>query len=170
MREEGLIVLVVFLASLALIGILIYTYHRRKRDLIQARSQLQTRVLDRFDSAQEFAGFLNSEGGRRFLSGLTDERGWRPAKRIVTGVSAGLVLVLLSVAFFIMALVEMERAIAFPGFIALSLGLGFLAASWASYRLSKAWGLMNGDGEAPVRRLGLEPPTAGGHDAGGGES
>jgi len=170
MREEGLVLLVVFLGTLALTGVLVYTYHRRKRDLIQARMQLQTRILDRFDSAQDFAGFLESEGGRRFLAGLSDERGWRPARRIVNGVSVGLVLVALSAAFFIMALVESERHIAFPGVITLALGLGFLAASWASHRLSKAWGLIDGDGEATVRRLGLEPPAIGGrHDAGGGE-
>jgi len=158
MREEGLVLLIVFLGTLALIGVLVYTYHRRKRDLIQARMQLQTRILDRFDSPQDFAGFLETDGGQRFLAGLSDERGWRPARRIVTGVSVGLVLVLLSGAFFLIALVETERHIAFPGFITLALGLGFLAASFASYRLSKAWGLMNGDAEATVRRLGVEPP------------
>lgn len=156
--HEGTALVIIFLGAMSLAGFLIYTYFRRKRDLIQARAQLQTRVLDRFDSPQEFTGFLNTEGGQRFLSGLTDERGWRPARRIINGVSVGVVLVVLSFAFFVIALVQERTEIAFPGFITLALGLGFLAASFASYRLSKAWGLMNGDDDG-FQRLGLDHPA-----------
>ncbi|HMB51879.1 MAG TPA: hypothetical protein VKU40_01095 [Thermoanaerobaculia bacterium] len=168
--HEGVALVVIFLGAMALTGFLIFTYFRRKRDLIQARAQLQTRVLDRFDSPQEFTGFLNTEGGQRFLSGLTDERGWRPARRIVNGVSVGLVLVALSLAFFVIAMVQERTQIAYPGFITLALGLGFLAASFASYRMSKAWGLMNGDDDG-FQRLGLDRParTGLGGDASGGE-
>lgn len=164
MREEGLLLLFVFIPTAIIFGLWLYGRQRRSRELIQARMQIQTRVLDHFDSAQEFAGFLQTEGGQKFLAGLSDERGWRPAKRIVTGVSIGVVLVVLSLAFFVMAMVEMERRIAFPGFLGLSLGIGFLVASLASYKLSKAWGLIGGEGGEATR---LDLPARAYDDAGG---
>ena len=92
MPVEAVVLPILFVSIFAVLAYWIYSRQRRQRELLQAQVDLQTRILDRFDSPQEFSTFLQTEGGRRFLSGLGQERGgWRPARRIMAAVQAGLI-------------------------------------------------------------------------------
>jgi hypothetical protein len=142
MPVEAVVLPIVFLSFFSVLAFWIHTRQRRQRELLAAQQDLQTRILERFDSPQEFSQFLQTDGGRRFLSGLTDERGWRPARRIMTAVQVGIVVTSLGLALFALAAFTNERDFTYPATIIFFLGAGFLASALASYRMSKRWGLL----------------------------
>lgn len=145
---------ILFVSFFAVIAYWIHARQRRSRELLEARMQLQGRILERFDSQAEFAGFLGSEGGRRFLGQLSDERGWRPAKRILGAVSVGIVVSFVGLGLWVLSGVVGEREILYPGIVLLFLGAGFLVAAGASYWMSRSWGLLPGQRETSLDELG----------------
>jgi hypothetical protein len=142
MPVEAVVLPILFVSFFAVLAYWIHMRQRRQRELLAAQQDLQTRILERFDSPQEFSHFLQTDGGRRFLSGLTDERGWRPARRIMTAVQVGIVVTALGLALFALAAFTKERDFTYPATIIFFLGVGFLASALASYRMSKRWGLL----------------------------
>jgi len=159
MSSSHIVQLVVFVVSFLVAAFYLYLRQRSKREVLQARMELQTRVLDRFDSPQEFTAFLNTEGGQQFLDGISDEKGWEPAKRILFAVQAGIVMVFLGLGLGSIWWMEGDEDLVYGATIFLFLGLGFLVAAFASHRLSRAWELMPGSGETGARRhdVGAEP-------------
>ena len=153
MSTDAIVFPLLFLLFFGTIGFWIFTRFRRSQSLIQARMELQSRVLERFESPGEFTAFLDTVGGRRFLAGLSDERGWRPMRRILTAIQWGLVLVFFGVGFLVMNInLEEDEIIAF-GVLWIALGCGFLASATAAYLLSKAWGLLGRNGHDELRTL-----------------
>jgi hypothetical protein len=140
---EAVIIPVVALSMFGALAFLFHVRGRQSRERLQAQMDLQKRILERFESAQEFTEFLATAGGQKFLAGLSQENtGWAPARRVLAGLQAGLVLCLLGIGLMTIAFIESNLGPAYMGVIALSLGLGFLGSSVLSYRLSKGWGLL----------------------------
>jgi hypothetical protein len=140
---EVVIVPIVVLSFFAAFAYFFHLRSKHNRERLQAQMDLQTRVLERFESPQEFTAFLTTEGGQSFLSGLSQEKaGWAPARRILGGLQTGLVLCLLGVGLIVIAVIETEVEPAYFGIVCISLGLGFLGSSALSYRLSRGWGLL----------------------------
>jgi len=153
MPTEAIVLPILFISFFAVLGFWIYHRQQRQRELLRAQVELQTRILDRFASAQEFSGFLQTEGGQRFLSGLTHEGGWRPARRIITTVQTGLVITVLGCGIFALAGAAGQEEIRYPAIIVLFLGIGFLASALSSYLMSKRWGLLPGAPATPADDL-----------------
>jgi hypothetical protein len=63
-------------------------------------------------------------------------------------VSAGVILSVLGIAFFILAVADHERKLVVPGVLFFALGIGLLAAAAVSHRLGKMWELTNGTPES----------------------
>lgn len=149
-------VIIIPIVVLSFFVALAYVFHlrsRHNRERLQAQMDLQTRILERFESPQEFTAFLTTSGGQKFLSGLSQEAaGWAPARRILGGLQAGLVLCLLGAGLLVIAAIETEVEPAYFGIVFISLGLGFLGSSALSYRLSRGWGLL-----PPRREADLMP-------------
>jgi hypothetical protein len=136
--------IVVTLATVVVIRTL--GQNKRLDKLAKMQGELQTRVLDRFGSAQEMLEYLRSEPGKRLLDTPLIERG-SPYGRILGAVQAGIVLALVGVAFLAsMAIVKVpdEAAFGFFGVLCLALGVGFMISAWAAHALSKSYGLING--------------------------
>lgn len=153
MPVEAIIMPVLFVSFFAVIAFWIHSRQRRSRELLEAQMQLQTRILDRFDSQAEFSEFLQSEGGQKFLTNLTEERGWKPAKRILGAVSVGIVVTFLGLGLCALAWAVGEREVLYPAIVILFLGAGFLAAAAASYRMSRSWGLLPREREVSLDDL-----------------
>jgi hypothetical protein len=121
--------------------------HKRTSKLVQIQADLRSRLLERFDSAQELTEYLQSEAGLRFLESVPAEK-TSPYNRILGSLQAGIILSLCGGAFLFLrtAIAGAEEAFAFLGALALALGLGFLLSAGAAYILSKSWGLINGHG------------------------
>jgi hypothetical protein len=154
MREVTLI----FLALFVLAGWFFWLDAKRRQSRVQAQADMQNRLLDKFTSPQDVGQFLQTEGGSRFLQGLTTN-GRHAGRRILTAMQIGVILTLLG-----LAAIGLDAAYAtrngHPGAILgtliVALGVGFLVSAAVSYKLSKAWGLLPSvtrSGELPRETL-----------------
>ena len=152
-----------FFFALACLGFIAWTVWlgaKRRQTQGQAQTDLQHRLLEKFSSPQEIGDFLQTEGGQRFLSGLTLERapvGNRHAgKRILLALQIGTVVTLLGTATLSLGLIYPMRRLEEPhpavifGLLVLAVGIGFLISAGISYRLSKAWGIFSEANGRPV--------------------
>ncbi len=148
------------MAALGFIAWTVWLGAKRRQEQGRAQTDLQHRLLDKFSSPQEIGDFLQTEGGRRFLSGLTIERtpvGTRHAgKRILLALQIGTVVTLLGTATLSLGIVypmhrpdEPHPAVIF-GLLVLAIGIGFLISAGISYRLSKAWGIFSESNGKPL--------------------
>ena len=111
----------------------------RRKERLKVFTDFHSKLIDRMGSSTEFAAFLQSDGGRRFLDSLSVEKG-HPANRIMNAVQAGLVLTALGVGFFVAGsgvAVNFHRIVSqwdvngfrVAGSIFASLGIGFLLSA-----------------------------------------
>ena len=141
------------LASLGFIAWTVWLGAKRRQTQGQAQMDLQHRLLEKFSSPQEIGDFLQTEGGQRFLNGLTTERtpagNQHAGKKILLALQIGTVVSLLGTATLSLGIVypmnrpgEPHPAVIF-GLLILALGIGFLVSAGISYKLSKAWGIFS---------------------------
>jgi len=145
------IVLLSFMASLYLI-VAAGLSGRRASALIRTRADLHAKLLDRLGSGREMVEFCQTEGGKRFIEGLSmgtvDSSASKgsPPERILGSIQKGIILTLLGLGFIFLA--ERFRRddpgdmFMVIGTVGLSLGIGFLLSAGVSYRLSRSMGLL----------------------------
>ncbi len=109
------------------------------------QAEVQTRLIDKFSNAPEFVDFLNSDTGKQFLSGIDKMPKLMARDRIVGGVSRGLILTLLGLAFIAIWIADSNIGFMFPGFILLGLGIAFFLTTLVSLKLSQKFGLICND-------------------------
>jgi hypothetical protein len=112
-------------------GISIFVNARTRREA--QRLELHTRLLDRVGSTREFAEFLATANGQRFLDAITPPA-TRPQWRLVWGLQGGIVLVTVGFASFL--------AGAAAGWLIMAIGIAFIVASLLSWRVARAFGLV----------------------------
>ena len=130
----------IVVAEIGLVGWIVSVVARWSRERGERRAQLHIKLLERFGNGQELADFLNSEAGRRFLESFSGERP-RASRGILHAVHAGIGLSALGLGFLVAYLAVSEEPLAILAGIAGSLGIGFLLAAYASYRLSARLGI-----------------------------
>ncbi|MEM7479908.1 MAG: hypothetical protein AAF481_01930 [Acidobacteriota bacterium] len=134
-------ILSVVLGPIWLVRTLLHS--RRSREIARAKLDLQTRLLDKFDSSQEMLAFLQSEAGTRFVESATQEKG-NPFGRILGSIQAGLILLVGGIAFFVQRhlIAGSYEGFTFLGTLGIALGVGFLLSAGVAYFLSRSWGLL----------------------------
>lgn len=137
---EVLVPIVFFITLFGMIVLISSMRARERRAQIDATTQLQTRMLDRFASAPEFIAFIRTEEGQRFLKQISSEPSRPVIGKILGSATTGIVLSLLGIAFVV--LTAWERELIIPGLIILALGVGFLLSAWVSAKISRSWGLI----------------------------
>ena len=108
------------------------------------KSQLQNKIVDKFQSVQEFNDFLQSKEGDKFLN-FVKFNGLAPKEKLLSSLSKGVILVTLGIALILVGQIftaEMKYFIAF-GIVSIALGVGFLISVFISYTLSRKWGIIN---------------------------
>lgn len=108
------------------------------------KSQLQNKIVDKFQSVQEFNDFLQSKEGNTFLN-FIKFNGLAPKEKLLSSLSKGVILVTLGIALILVGQIfteEMKYFIAF-GIVFIALGVGFLISTFISYTLSKKWGIID---------------------------
>lgn len=127
-------------AILIFIGWIIYLI----AGLIRRRQQsaMQKHLLERFSSAQDFAQFIQSPAGQKYVTGFTDVV-TNPRNSILSSVRTGCVLALggLGCVAGSNSMAPYFHAGWILGWIAFSSGIGFLASAVISYFLAKKLGL-----------------------------
>lgn len=130
---------VILVTSLTFMGWIIYLV----AGLIKRRQQtmMQRHLLDRFSSAQDFAQFMQSPAGQKYVTGFTDVV-TSPRNSILSSVRTGCVLMFGGVGCI-------AGSSPWPGFhafwaigwVAFTAGIGFLVSAAISFFLAKKLGI-----------------------------
>jgi hypothetical protein len=150
--SEDLIPMVMGIGLFTMIGFIVKTVTdgRRRREHLKTVTEFHNRLLDKLGSVSDFSQFLQTDGGSRFLDTLSSERGSSgPRQRIMQAMHLGTILTVAGIGLVVIALMlPYDRTpAAVLGGIVLSIGLGYLASTAASYRLAKTLGVLDeGDG------------------------
>jgi len=134
MVQRQMIDWVVMLAMWAFFGTVLYiiaTTLRRKQ-----RNQMQQHVLDKFASAKDFAEFVQSPAGQRYVTSFADTT-TSSQGAILTSVRTGVVLLFAGLG---LALTNLGHASLLPlriGTVLGTVGIGFLVSAAISFWLAK---------------------------------
>jgi len=125
--------------------------NRRWGRIFKLQSDVHGRLIDKFGSNQELAGYMESEAGKRFLEAAPipvgfDEQQRVPnaVARVLTPLQIGIVLVLLGIGFFLLRHIrtEMYEPMLVFGTITLMPGLGFIISAGITWVLAGRLGLI----------------------------
>lgn len=130
------------LGFFALVGLIVWLLVRWSQARTRGRMEWQRLFLDKFSdkfsTGREFAEFLATSAGQRFL-----DKSWSQPlsskERMLRSVRTGVVLSVLGLGFLGVSWVR--HGLLVPGVLLLALGAGFLIAAKITHHLSKEWGL-----------------------------
>ena len=127
--------------------------NRRWNRSFKMHEELDTKLIEKFASGQDFNAYMQSDAGRRLLEWTppatdTTSRGLpNPIGRIFWSLQAGLVLLLVGLGLLLlrgqMAANDLPPLLVF-GTLGVTLGAGFILSALVSYGLSKHLGLIGG--------------------------
>ncbi len=120
----GLLIVPLILAVLYIVGA------SRTRSIQQA-------AIDKFASAQDFASFVQTPAGQRFMHSISG--GKDPLQAALKSIRVGTVCCLAGIG--LIAAASVAQAPAFTGFglLLVFLGAGFVIAAFVSRRLAQSW-------------------------------
>lgn len=124
------------LSSSAMVVLIVYFVSRGKARRAEVQAEVQSRLIDRFGSAPELIEFLQSPAGRQFVSGVQSAPALMARERIMSGFSRAIILTMLGAAFLGLTFFY-DDDFAIVAAILFSLGVGYLLATWVSYKLSQ---------------------------------
>lgn len=132
----GVFALIITILVLMVWGISIFVNARTRREA--QRLELHAKLLDRIGSTREFAEFLATGNGQRFLDGISPPT--PPQWRLVWSLQAGIVIFALGAAIFLTGgffLVGSNF-----GWMIMGIGIALIVATGASWRVARAFGLV----------------------------
>jgi hypothetical protein len=125
--------------------------HRRWQRIFKLQSEVHGRLIDKFSSNQELAGYMDTEAGKRFLEAAPIPLNAEPTQRVpnavarvLTALQIGIVLVLLGSGFMMLrkAGAEMDTPMLVMGTICLMPGIGFILSAGITWLLAARLGLL----------------------------
>jgi len=149
MRSIGLPEVLVLCGVLVLVGfaLLLLTAALRGK---QSRS-VQRALIDKLPPDQ-LAALLQTPQGEKLMRALA-ETGTTPGRSILASVERGIIVILLGAGMLAAArFTRVPSILLAPSIILIFLGFGTLLAAFVSYRLSKRWHLLEGNGDGQVNR------------------
>src|SRR6185295_5922228 len=151
---DGAVFLIPIICSLGfftMVVLIVWAGATAKNRRAALQADVQTRLIDKFSNAPEFVDFLNSDTGKQFLTGVDKMPQLMARDRIVGGISRGVIMTLLGVAFLGIWLADsrVNDGFIYPGFILVGLGLGFFISTLISLKMSQRFGLIGNDTPTP---------------------
>jgi len=151
MHPEIIILPAFFLMVAFVVWTAVTAWQRRQR--LRLLSDFNNRLIDRIGSVKDFSEFAKTDSGMEFLNAvLADTPALDPRGRILRATEIGIVALALGTGSLFLSWYfddESRNVFVAAGAIALSLGLGLLASSFVSYRLtSRLLALSPGDRSA----------------------
>ncbi len=141
----------------------IFIEGRRWNRVFKLQSEVHGRLIDKFGSSQELGAYMETDAGRKFLEAAPIAVNVDAAKRmpqvvgrVLTGVQAGIVMVLLGTGCMLLrhVSVDTETPMLVIGTLVLMPGIGFIISAGATWLLAARLGLMPGESgptEHPVK-------------------
>jgi hypothetical protein len=160
----NVLVAINMMAFFTLVGFVIWTIttNWRRRQQLKSTTEFNNRLVDRVGSIKDFAEFLQTEGGTKFMEGMTVERGsLGPKDRILRSIQFGVILTILGVGLVLISyhplFIEVDRSYSWAGsasaiakddfwiagMVITALGVGFLASSAVAYVTAKKLGVLD---------------------------
>ena len=124
------------LASSATAIMIVAVVSRSKQARVEAQVQMQSKLIERFGSAPELVQFLHSPAGQQFVKGVNTAPTYFARERIVSGFTRAIILTALGLAFVFLAAFQDDSGWIVPAAIVFALGLGYLAATFVTYRFA----------------------------------
>src|SRR5437588_12149434 len=150
---DGAVFLIPIVCSLgffAMVVLIVWASTTAKNRRAALQADVQTRLIDKFSNAPEFVDVLNSDTGKQFLTGIDKMPKLMARDRIVGGISRGVIMTLLGLAFIAIWIADSNIGFMYPGFILIGLGIGFFISTLISLKMSQRFGLIGDD--APTSR------------------
>lgn len=127
--------------SYLLVGFVVWSIVRSRQRRAELRAQVQSKLIERFNTGPELIQFLESRTGKELVDSFERLPVAAANERIITGIRRGIILTLLGVAFIGVWAVQGDRDMAWPAFMLLALGISFFISAYVSMRLARSWGL-----------------------------
>lgn len=149
--EVALIPIISVVCTFGSIVMVVWLISRAKQRQSRYRADVQTKLIEKFNSAPELAEFLSSPAGKQFVGGFHEPVRASVHDRIFAGVKWSMILTFVGVALLIARYAGEDEGLVIPAGILIALGVGWMLATVISYRLSKSWGLIKSpsDSENP---------------------
>ena len=138
---EVLVPLIVAPSFFFLIGWLIWMIVQWRQ--YKYRMNIQLKMLDKVSSGAELVQFAESDAGSKFLASMElQSAGTRD--RIISAVYKAVILLVLGIAIYALRGTLDEGAVAFTilGTVLMAFGIGYVIATFISYRLASKWGMI----------------------------
>jgi ABC-type multidrug transport system fused ATPase/permease subunit len=151
-----IIALVSMIGFYVMIAIIVTSMSRAKQRRAELLADVQNKLIDRFGSSTELAQFLGSDEGRRLMTGMEQAPKAATGNRILAGVRRSIVLSFVGAAFLLLCIPRDTRSgfLLICGGILFALGAGYFVATLVSVRLSREWGLVEGQARKEPARDG----------------
>jgi hypothetical protein len=127
---------VAIVSSMATVVMVMYMVTKGRQRRVEMQVQMQTHLIDRFGSAPELVEFLHSPAGRQFVTGVQSAPAALTRDRIMSGFSRAIVLTMLGAGFGVLTFF-FNNDFAVPAAILFFLGVGYLLATYVSFKLSE---------------------------------
>ena len=131
---EAIPIVAIISSFVAAIAIVFMVTHARQRR-VELQTEMQTKLIERFGSAPEMVEFLQTPAGRNFVAGVQIAPAIVARDRVLGGFTRAIVLTALGASFLFLTWFDDDDFVV-PAAILLSLGIGYLIATFVSYKLS----------------------------------
>ncbi|HVR38273.1 MAG TPA: hypothetical protein VMU84_04205 [Thermoanaerobaculia bacterium] len=128
-------------ASFGMVCFVVWTISRNRSMRARMQAEVQTRLIERFGTAPELVEFLKSPEGKSFVGDIERMPRYAAGDHILGGLRKGIVVALLGLGFLAVYAFWPNLGMLIPGFLLLTLGLGFAISTFVSIRLSRSWGI-----------------------------
>lgn len=139
MREfvlEGVIPLFGMLMSFVMVGLLIVTISRARQRRLEAQTQIQSKLIDKFNSPAELAAFLQSDTGRQFMNGVQTAGQRHVHDRALSAVRGGITFSALGLGFLTLWPLTNTPGLVWPGVLLLVIGIAYFGTAYSMMRFA----------------------------------
>lgn len=164
--EELQPVIIVPLLFVAIVWMIrIFVEGGRWNRAFKQQNEIHTRLIDKFGTSQELVAYLESEAGKRFLTGSliapgpgSVQRMPNVVARVLMPLQTGIVMTLLGIGLLFLRHTgsDMNKPMAILGTLALMPGIGFILSAAATWVLAHRLGILSdkSDALAPTAPFG----------------
>lgn len=135
---QAFIVLLSMILTFGTVVVIFIMVMRTRRRRLELQAEVQSKLIDKFGTAQELVDFLHSRAGREFVSGVQSGVSGVAREKVASGFKRSILVSALGLAFLVLWGVTGQDGLAYPGVLLLALGLAYFGASYVSLKMTAA--------------------------------